>query len=610
MASVKIVLVHGIGHEHEEDGWLDSWKASVRSALNAAGGSNVKFQIEPLLFKHRFEEYDLNAAVYLSATAQLVSSWVKEAALKALGLRGVPLSVMVRWYAGMVAQWAVYDDLRAALRADLLKLIEETRPDLVLAHSMGSLIAYDTFLNLSGSPAQKTAQRKLLKDVKLFTFGSQINHPSVLGQWRAGRLEPLTNVERWYHLYNKNDWVFTNRIPRSFPDTVSMEAKFGKSPFAHGHEDYLMHEQAVATLWSDVVMEATGSRVARAAAKKATASVKDLAPSFFVKTGRVANKALHVGVDEYSSSKMSPLLGCVNDCYLMSATVQACGVPVENVRLVTNARATTAGIRKRIEWLLDDAQPGDTRVLSFSGHGTRLPVYGPDETVDSYIECLCPHDFDWSVGKAITDVELQDIYSQLPYDLDFLIVLDACHSGGMSRDGLRRVRSSEPPDDIRHRALEWSEKLQMWLPRKIGPINKHVQSEGAKGVSSQAARFIGSSGATQRIGASLDYRTLDKKVYDRVRKAQGHHGPFMPLMLLACTEEQFASEYYHGSVSYGAFTYSVTTAMRRLKDRDKKLTYKDLVAESCKVMERCEYEQTPQIVGPRDRQNEVVPFLR
>lgn len=106
--------------------------------------------------------------------------------------------------------------------------------------------------------------------------------------------------------------------------------------------------------------------------------------------------------------------------------------------------------------------------------------YGVGDTVDRLDECLVAHDFDWTRQRAILDDELYELYSQAPYDVRFMIILDCCHSGGMARDGLARVRGLNPPDDVRHRSLPWNEKEQMWVRRELeSPDRSLAQGQDA-----------------------------------------------------------------------------------------------------------------------------------
>ena len=70
--------------------------------------------------------------------------------------------------------------------------------------------------------------------------------------------------------------------------------------------------------------------------------------------------------------------GCVNDAFLMSGGgLQESGFEPEHIRTVFDDRATAANLRDRLAWLLDDTEPGDQRVLFYSGHGPRSLSMAP-----------------------------------------------------------------------------------------------------------------------------------------------------------------------------------------------------------------------------------------
>src|SRR5262249_47348622 len=109
------------------------------------------------------------------------------------------LSDSTRWYAGMVVAWINDEGLRERLRDRLAEKINATKPDLVIAHSLGSLIAYDTF----------ATDGELISGRSLLTLGSQLGNLFVRDSVFAGRLAPLEGAADWVHLYTPNDHVFT-----------------------------------------------------------------------------------------------------------------------------------------------------------------------------------------------------------------------------------------------------------------------------------------------------------------------------------------------------------------------------------------------------------------
>ena len=154
---------------------------------------------------------------------------------------------------------------------------------------------------------------------------------------------------------------------------------------------------------------------------------------------------------------------------------------------------------------------------------------------------------DWSREHAVTDDQFHELYSQLPYETRFCAILDCCHSGGMAREGGLKVRGLTPPDDIRHRILKWSEKEQMWVPRDLSESSKG-RGELLKDRRKHAMIF-GEAGDENRLFRASALRPDDED-FDNARKAYGHHGPFMPVILHACQEQQFSYEYRHGVTSY------------------------------------------------------------
>jgi hypothetical protein len=239
-------------------------------------------------------------------------------------------------------------------------------------------------------------------------------------------------------------------------------------------------------------------------------------------------------------------------------------------------------------------------VFYYSGHGAQIPAYGADEKVDHQDECLVACDFDWTRDKAVVDDAIYDLYSQLPYDTRFAMILDCCHSGGMTRgDSIARIRGLTPPDDIRHRMLRWSPEYEMWVSRDFKPLNKALAGK---------PEYVGRSGAVKRLGRGASLLTLDNRAYDRVTRAQDHKGPYLPLIIQACREAEYSYEYRHGVASYGAFTYSLSRLLRRIAKQGKAPTFADLVKLTAKDLTALGYDQHPVILGPKSVTTAPVPW--
>ncbi|HEY6096151.1 MAG TPA: caspase family protein [Gallionellaceae bacterium] len=255
-----------------------------------------------------------------------------------------------------------------------------------------------------------------------------------------------------------------------------------------------------------------------------------------------------------------------------------------------------------MHWLLDGVQPGDERVLFYSGHGAQMPVYGPTREADHMDECLVPWDFDWTPEHAVTDKQFLNLYSQLPYDCHFVAIFDCCHSGGMTREGSRKARGLIPPDDIRHRAMRWNAELQMWEDRPLVSPNPSLAVKGTD--------YLGSSGSCNRMCRAVSLRGLERTRYDATRRTLKHHGPYLPVIMEACQENQLSYEYRHGTQSYGAFTYSLAASLRASRKDKLNPSFQQLVSEVQARLKQLKYAQTPNLVGPKSVLKQEVPWVR
>jgi len=489
------------------------------------------------------------------------------------------INEQIRWTAGMVAQWSVSGSLRAQLRNRLLAEMDKEPFDLVCAHSLGSLVCYDTFRQ----------NPEAIKNKFFLTCGSQIGNPCVRDTF-AGRIETV-DAKQWFHLYNPHDHVFTAEIQLAASNYVEVGTEFDIPNDALNHDPiwYFNNANTRSRVWREI------SGISPNASD--TRSFK----AFHTLNRKPQRRALIIGINDYPDPA-NRLEGCVNDAFLISSVLQECEFDPEDIRLVLDDRATADNILDRLHWLLDDVCPGDQRVLFYSGHGAQIPSYGSNDEVDHLNECLVPYDFDWTPERSITDKQFLQLYTQLPYDSHFVAVFDCCHSGGMTRDGGPRIRGLTPPDDIRHRALRWNASLQMWEDRPMESPNSTLAK------SKNAVAYLGENRSTYRLGRAIPLRTLPNAEYDRQRKALDHHGPYLPIILQACQEDQFSFEYRHGATSYGAFTYSLAEVVRQQRRNRHNPSFKELSVLVTKRLQLLKYDQTPCLVGASKVVSQPLPW--
>lgn len=577
---LTLLCVHGVGHAEVDPLLRSSWSEVITKAVKSCD-PDLTPTIDFLEYDDIFSQAELKAETYAAALGKLLTSAVVHGIgdifSRSRGIMDLP--EIVKWTAGMVAQWSTDDGLREKLRAAVLAKMDSRSYDVVLAHSLGSLICYDAFVR----------NPKEIKDRAFVSFGSQIGNPAVRDVF-AGRLVTLAG-RKWYHLFNPDDRVMTYPIKIAADNFVQIVELFDipNDVLNHNATWYLGHANALASVWQDIA----GARPSKAFA---TAS-REVA-----KTARTSNRrALLVGINNYPKPE-DRLEGCVNDVFLMSSVLQESGFDPEDIRVVLDDRATTEGILERLRWLLDGVQDNDERVLFYSGHGAKIPGYNVKEEPDHVDECLVPYDFDWTPDRAIRDKQFCEMYSQLPYRCYFVAMFDCCHSGGLTRDGGPRIRGLTPPDDIRHRALRWDPKEEMWVPREFPTLNPSLADKKI------GAEYLGSDGATRRLGRAMTLRTRPNDEYDKTRKELNHYGPYLPVLLEACQEQEFSYEYRDGAMSYGAYTFSMAKVLRENRKRGVNLSFQELNDHVTGKLKRLKYNQTPNLVGQKDILKQPVPW--
>jgi metacaspase-1 len=599
-STIKVLCLHGLG-DHRGLDWGGAWAEAMKPALS--GQQEVTFEFHFSTYDPIFEQTEISFGETMSAIWKLSRSGAANAFRRQRGVLS-NISDRVRWTAGYVVAWVEDRKFQARTRAHLLAEIAAFQPDVILAHSLGSLISYNA---LSHEDARADEVAALLARVNYVTLGSQIGNPFVLGNLTSGRVQPLA-VRHWHHLFNKHDDVFTA------PLNVQGRSNFTQllTPFDlegagdHAGQAYLGHTVTHESLWRPLVRARLGEAGAQARrgtrGRKTEAAAQprqDLWRREPEAARRTRRRALLVGIDDYPN-EADRLYGCVNDVFSMSAALQDCGFEPDEIRVCLNDRATAEGILSRLEWLVDGTADGDQLVFYYSGHGARVPEYGDFGEADRLTETLVPFDFDWSPARSVSDDQLYELYAQLPYGAQMLMIFDCCHSGSMHRQSAARARGINPPDDIRHRQLRWDRKEQMWVERAFEEINAGFTKN-----ESDRSAYFGANGATVRIGRAAPLRTENRKDYDKAKQAQGGPvGPFLPLIIEACAEEQLSYEYRHGVTSYGAFTFCLTSILRQ----EKGLTFRRLVDLARERLARLGYEQTPQILGPSSYIDAPVPF--
>jgi hypothetical protein len=223
-----------------------------------------------------------------------------------------------------------------------------------------------------------------------------------------------------------------------------------------------------------------------------------LSPSYAEEgaTPPLERRALLIGIESYSDkSPFSSLRGSRNDVALVREVLTTYyGFDEESVLELVDRRATRRNIERAFEELIDRTRPGDLVYIHYSGHGSQVADASGDEGFGGLDSTLVP--IDAAENPQILDDEIDVWLTQLRRKTsDVVLVVDACHSGTITRGPLR-ARGIPEWDD---RDYGWSRELP-------------GLSEGSLPAEAPSDRFV-------RISAALDhqlateYSAPDGRVY-------------------------------------------------------------------------------------------------
>lgn len=276
--------------------------------------------------------------------------------------------------------------------------------------------------------------------------------------------------------------------------------------------------------------------------------------------------ALLVGIDQYASSSIPALHGCVNDVDAMEQMLRdRFGVQQANILKLTNQEATHQRIKDAFRTHLIGSgsawsaatqdQPSPAFLFHFSGHGSRAfdPTGAEPDQCD---ETIVPYDSRLANIYDIKDWELGQLLNELTtLSHNVTVILDCCHSGSGTRDmkdNILAVRSCPP--DLRPQ------------PRHRSPIAT-AQTRGALSTSGwmQAENYV---------------------------------------LLAACHDAELANEMVvkegEGNRHHGVLSYFLIQELARMR-LDQALTYRELHQQLCQPIVSRFADQTPQCEGDRDR---------
>lgn len=255
----------------------------------------------------------------------------------------------------------------------------------------------------------------------------------------------------------------------------------------------------------------------------------------------MAKRAVCVGINRYPRPEMA-LRGCVNDARAWAALLNDhYDIATSDVRVITDARATKAGVLQALGSLLAGARRGDVLVFTNSSHGTYVADRDGDERL--YDEAIVPYDGD---DGLIVDDELRTLFADVPAGVRLTVISDSCHSGSLTREPFL-----DTPDHRRKRYVD--------------PV-----ALGRRAISDVRRRAAPRRAATYPESAMTE------------------------LLLTGCRADQYSYDARFGRRHQGAMTHHALDVITAAGHR---LTYDQLHRRLVPALREAGFEQEPQLEG-------------
>lgn len=255
-------------------------------------------------------------------------------------------------------------------------------------------------------------------------------------------------------------------------------------------------------------------------------------------------KALFIGINYIGTN--NKLNGCINDANaMMRFAMQNYGYRQEDIVILTddfhqhqNSRAmpTRANIIDAMHWLVRGAQPNDSLIFHYSGHGATTKDLDGDED-NGLDETICPLDF--QTAGMIVDDEMNIILVQsLPPGCRLTAFFDSCHSGS---------------------ALD--------LPYTYSTKGALKEPNMAKDLGSSALGALVSYdrgdifGALSTLGGAASRIVNGNRATQVTRQTKA--SPADVISLSGCKDEQTSADAAQGGTNAGAMSYSFLEVMSR-----------------------------------------------
>ena len=197
--------------------------------------------------------------------------------------------------------------------------------------------------------------------------------------------------------------------------------------------------------------------------------------------------ALVIAIGNYQRQTGWPIISSENDIPLVAQVLRA--QQFKDVVVLKDQQADRKGIVDAMRALINRVQKGDKVVVHFSSHGQQIADQNGDEA-DAYDEAIvcygAPQNTRGAYANYTGDQHLRDedlgallneLRAKLGSDGDVLLVVDACHSGTITR-GSARLRGGGPPLKINNPRFTIQKGRKNQKARPIITIPRIVSQTG------------------------------------------------------------------------------------------------------------------------------------
>jgi hypothetical protein len=274
----------------------------------------------------------------------------------------------------------------------------------------------------------------------------------------------------------------------------------------------------------------------------------------------MTKRAICVGINDYSArTDCATLPDARPDGEAWAQLLpDAFGFDAGNVRLITDRSASRQAVLSALTDILRQSGPGDVACFFFAGHGGRSQL--ADGT---YYETICCAD----AGGDISDREINGLAGALsPSTVNFTLVLDSCHSGGVF----------DPPGEA-----TGSLRTQIWTPDQAAAFAQSCRLIVPHVCLGDPASMQGNASISQNSDGSLRMTVNEDLNFSDEAKAT---------LLAACRYDQNSG----GTGTHGCFTQAL---LDTINQSGMQITHPNLLTQVLQAITKYSSSQTPQLRG-------------